>query len=167
MSSMPAAAAAPPDATVIVDFDVAVDPPLVKKFDFMNSGIVPMWRYRRDLELIEDLRVQTLRIDLFWGEPQINGWINEMVSGTPDELQFDFTEFDELSQLLKQRGVAGYWSYCYNPAATAIRQRPRHPSLRSKRLARDHVSVRPPFSRGGLASDLPCHLERARPRYFL
>ena len=73
MSSMPAAAAAPPDATVIVDFDVAVDPPLVKKFDFMNSGIVPMWRYRRDLELIEDLRVQTLRIDLFWGEPQING----------------------------------------------------------------------------------------------
>ena len=56
MSSMPAAAAAPPDATVIVDFDVAVDPPLVKKFDFMNSGIVPMWRYRRDLELIEDLR---------------------------------------------------------------------------------------------------------------
>ena len=115
MSSMPAAAAAPPDATVIVDFDVAVDPPLVKKFDFMNSGIVPMWRYRRDLELIEDLKVQTLRIDLFWGEPQINGWINEMVSGTPDELQFDFTEFDELSQLLKQRGVAGYWSYCYNP----------------------------------------------------
>ncbi len=115
MSGLPGNAAATPDSRVVADFSVAHDPPLVKKFDFMNSGIVPMRRYRRDLDLIVDLKAQTLRVDLFWGNPEINGWTNEIVSGTPDDLQFDFTEFDELSQMLKDRGLAGYWSYCYNP----------------------------------------------------
>ena len=103
------------DVNVVADFSVAVDPPLVKKFDFMNSGIVPMWRYRRDLDLIDDLKVQSLRIDLFWGEPQINGWTTEMISGSADDLQYDFAEIDELSRMLKARGIGGYWSYCYNP----------------------------------------------------
>ena len=115
MSNVPDSAADTPATRVVVDFDVALDPPLVKKFDFMNSGIVPMRRYRRDLDLIVDLKAQTLRVDLFWGNPEINGWTNEIVSGTADDLQFDFSEFDELSQMLKDRGMAGYWSWCYNP----------------------------------------------------
>ncbi len=115
MSALPDSAANAPENRVVVDFNVALDPPLVKKFDFMNSGIVPMRRYRRDLDLIVDLKAQTLRVDLFWGNPEINGWTNEIVTGTPDDLQFDFTEFDELSQMLKDRGMAGYWSWCYNP----------------------------------------------------
>ncbi len=117
MSATPAAdnASGLPEVTVVADFAAAADPPLVKKFDFMNSGIVPLWRYRRDLDLIADLRARSLRVDLFWGEPQINGWTTEMVSGTADELVFDFAEIDELSQMLKGLGMAGYWSYCYNP----------------------------------------------------
>ncbi len=103
------------DAPVIADFSLPIDPPLVKKFDFMNSGIVPMWRYRRDLDLIDDLRAQSLRVDLFWGEPEINGWTTEMISGSADDLRFHFREIDELSRMLKERGIGGYWSYCYNP----------------------------------------------------
>ena len=103
------------DAEVVADFSVALDPPLVKKFDFMNSGIVPMWRYRRDLDLIDDLKTQSLRIDLFWGEPAINGWTTEMITGSAQDLRIDFTEIDELSRMLKARGIGGYWSYCYNP----------------------------------------------------
>lgn len=101
--------------TANVDFGITIDPPLVKKFDFMNSGIVPMDRYRRDISLINNLKAQSLRIDLFWGSEQINGWKNEMVVGTAENLQYDFTEIDELSRMLKERGMAGYWSYCYNP----------------------------------------------------
>ncbi|MDD9955173.1 MAG: hypothetical protein OXP68_03030 [Anaerolineaceae bacterium] len=115
MSDLPDSAAQTPQIRVVADFGVALDPPLVKKFDFMNSGIVPMRRYRRDLDLIVDLKAQTLRVDLFLGNPEINGWTNEIVSGTADDLQFDFTELDELSQMLKDRGMAGYWSWCYNP----------------------------------------------------
>lgn len=115
MTNLPTVTASTTDAEVVADFALTVDPPLIKKFDFMNSGIVPMWRYRRDLDLIDDLRVQSLRIDLFWGNTQINGWTSEMISGSADQLQFDFREIDELSRMLKQRGIGGYWSYCYNP----------------------------------------------------
>ena len=115
MNSSPEPFASAADLPVVADFSVTLDPPLVKKFDFMNSGIVPMWRYRRDLELIDDLKTQSLRVDLFWGEPQINGWTTEMISGSADDLRFDFSEIDELSRLLKERGIGGYWSYCYNP----------------------------------------------------
>jgi len=115
MNNSPELYASAADMPVVADFAVALDPPLVKKFDFMNSGIVPMWRYRRDLDLIDDLRAQSLRVDLFWGEPQINGWTTEMISGSADDLRFDFREIDELSRMLKERGIGGYWSYCYNP----------------------------------------------------
>lgn len=115
MSVPPVTYANSADVEVVADFSVALDPPLVKKFDFMNSGIVPMWRYRRDLDLINDLKAQSLRVDLFWGEPEINGWTAEMVNGSAQDLQFDFTEIDELARMLKERGIGGYWSYCYNP----------------------------------------------------
>ena len=129
MTNLPVANASAADATVVADFGITVDPPLIKKFDFMNSGIVPMWRYRRDLDLIDDLKVQSLRIDLFWGNTQINGWTQEMVSGSPDDLQFDFREIDELSRMLKDRGIGGYWSYCYNPLPLqAGRGHASHPS---------------------------------------
>ena len=129
MTHLPVANASAADVTVVADFGITVDPPLIKKFDFMNSGIVPMWRYRRDLDLIDDLKVQSLRIDLFWGNTQINGWTQEMVSGSPDDLQFDFREIDELSRMLKDRGIGGYWSYCYNPLPLqAGRGHASHPS---------------------------------------
>ena len=129
MTNLPLANASAADVTVVADFAVTVDPPLIKKFDFMNSGIVPMWRYRRDLDLIDDLKAQSLRIDLFWGNTQINGWTREMVSGSPDDLKFDFREIDELSRMLKDRGIGGYWSYCYNPLPLqAGRGHASHPS---------------------------------------
>ena len=115
MNNSPDTFASAAEMPVVADFSATLDPPLVKKFDFMNSGIVPMWRYRRDLDLIDDLKTQSLRVDLFWGEPQINGWTTEMISGSADDLRFDFSEIDELSRMLKERGIGGYWSYCYNP----------------------------------------------------
>lgn len=112
----PAPSSTPQEEDVIdVDFSITVDPPLVKKIDFMNSGIATMERYRRDIHWLQNMGVQSLRIDLFWGNDQINGWKTEMVSGSLDNLEYDFSEIDELSKMLKERGIAGYWSYCYNP----------------------------------------------------
>jgi len=38
-----------------------------------------------------------------------------MVTGTPDNLQYNFADIDKLAGLLNKRNVLPYWSYCYIP----------------------------------------------------
>ena len=167
MNISPKTHASTADADAVADFSVAIDPALIKKFDFMNSGIVPMWRYRRDLDLIDDLKTRSLRVDLFWGEPQINGWTTEMISGSADDLQFDFEEIDDLSRMLKARGIGGYWSYCYNPLPLqAGFGHASHPSnLNAWREIMFQFARH--FKENDLAPRLSCDMERARPRHLL
>ena len=99
---------------VTADFSTSSDLPLVKKFDFMNSGLVGLSRYQRDLNKLIDTRAKAMRLDLFWGNTG-NGWAQEMVQGTADSLVYYYKEIDALSQLLKNQNMAGYWSYCYVP----------------------------------------------------
>ena len=100
--------------TINVDFLVRADPPLFKKFAMYNSGIVPMSRYRRDIDLMTEVRPESFRIDLSIGKLD-NGWINEIVTGTPENLVYDFTEIDELSMMLNDRNILPYWCWCYIP----------------------------------------------------
>ncbi len=100
--------------TALAKFDSVYGPPLFKKFDFMNSGIVGLSRYTRDLDKMQEMWAKTIRLDLFWGNTG-NGWTKEMVSGTYDSLVYYYKEIDYLSQLLKNRNMQGYWSYCYIP----------------------------------------------------
>jgi hypothetical protein len=74
-------------AWVRVEFGTPADPPLVKKFGLMNSGIVPIARHRRDLPLLEALRAESLRIDLSIGKRDA-GWTREIVDGTPSRLTY-------------------------------------------------------------------------------
>lgn len=103
-----------PQQTIEVDFGVSIDPPLVKKFGVMNSGLVPMERYRRDYPLLHDVKPESLRIDMGMGWPQA-GWTQDIVTGTPDQLRYHFAELDELANMLNGEGVLPYWSYCYVP----------------------------------------------------
>ena len=57
-----------PGAVVNVNFGVKVVPSLFKKFAMFNSGLVPMLRYRRDKGLINELKPESLRIDLSIGK---------------------------------------------------------------------------------------------------
>lgn len=99
--------------TVIADFGAAVDYPLIKnKFPVYNSGIVSLEHYRRDIHLFEEVRPESLRIDMGWGAKWIE-WEKDIVSGTLDNLQYDFSEVDELIRLLHSKNVLPYWSYCY------------------------------------------------------
>ena len=101
-------------ALITADFTVAVDPPLIRKFGVMNSGLVPIDRHRRDLHLLSKVAPDSLRIDLCWGEPR-TGWSEEPVQGTPHELRYYFSEMDELAMMLNDLDVLPYWSYCYTP----------------------------------------------------
>ncbi|MGI8484723.1 MAG: GH39 family glycosyl hydrolase, partial [Thermomicrobiales bacterium] len=102
------------EALVNADFSVAVDPPLVRKFGVMNSGLVSFDRHRRDLCLLPEIAPDSLRIDLCWGEPRA-GWSEEPVQGTSRELRYHFAEMDELAKTLNGLDVLPYWSYCYTP----------------------------------------------------
>lgn len=96
-----------------VDFTKREGVPLLKKFALFNSGIVKMAQYERDAELFDDLRVDSLRIDLFMGEDGLP--FAKLVGGTADNLTYDFDTLDELVKLLDEHGVRPYWAWSYIP----------------------------------------------------
>src|SRR5262245_56732207 len=109
----PCPAATDPMRTVAVDFGVHTDPPLVKKYGVMNSGVVPMDRSRRDFPKLSLLRADSMRIDLSIGKG--DAWAARLIDGTPNDLRYDFTLIDELSRLTSRQGVLPYWSFSYMP----------------------------------------------------
>ena len=108
-------AAAPPTVHVTVDFAAPADYPLSKsKFGVFNSGMVRPDRYARDMPLYDEVRPDSLRVDLGWGARWI-GWKTRPIAGTADHLTYDFSETDRVATLLRDHGVPAYWSYCYTP----------------------------------------------------
>jgi hypothetical protein len=87
-----------------------------------NSGYVPgeLRTYRRDAQLLDGVRPDSLRVDGGLGSPR--GIILSrppMVSGSPADPAYDFREADQLVDLLHSRGVRPYWCYSYVPGLLA------------------------------------------------
>ncbi len=103
--------------TVSADFAVPVDYPLIKsKFGVFNSCLVPLWRYRRDMHFFSEVRPDSLRIDGGLGKA-FCAWTNQFVTGTAATSRYDFTDVDQLINLLEAHTVVPYWSYDYMPDA--------------------------------------------------
>jgi len=101
--------------TITADFAVPVDDPLVKtKFAVYNSGVVPLAHYERDAALLDEVRPDSLRVDLAWGTNWA-GWKTPPVAGTAERPVYDFGEMDRIAALLNGRNVSPFWSYCYVP----------------------------------------------------
>lgn len=108
-------------ATVTANMGTPVDYPLVKtKFGVYNSCLVPLTRYNRDLNLISELRTDSLRIDGGLGGDPNCGYVNDPVSGTSSSLSYDWSEVDPFVDNLNSRGVDPYWSYSYQPAPLQV-----------------------------------------------
>lgn len=106
----------PAPVTIAADFRVPVDNPLVKtKFGVYNSGVVPLAHYERDAPLLDEVRPDSLRVDLAWGT-RWAGWKTPPVSGTAEHPVYDFAEMDRIAALLNGRNVRPFWSYCYLPS---------------------------------------------------
>lgn len=84
-----------------------------KKLALFNSGMVPLERYKRDMHLIDRLKPQSLRIDLYMGDRDME--FGALVDGTAEHPAYHFERFDALLDLLKAHDVAPYISWCYNP----------------------------------------------------
>lgn len=96
-----------------VDFSQREGVPLLKKYALFNSGIVDLPHYIRDAELFDELRVDSLRIDLFMGEQSRP--FARVVDGTADALVYDFDKLDQLVALLAEHDVRPYWAWSYIP----------------------------------------------------
>ncbi len=103
---------------VINDFSKRVEPPLHKKFSMFNSGLVPIKNYERDLDKIIALYSDSLRIDLGIGAN--NFPLKDVVSGTIDNIKYDFVKIDYLAVMLNERRVLPYFSWSYIPTPLQI-----------------------------------------------
>jgi len=102
--------------TVTANFATEVDYPLSKtKFAVYNSCIVPIAQYNRDINFINEIKPDSLRIDGALGGLTLCGIAQNVVSGMLPVLQYNFASLDQLATLLNQRNVLPYWSYSYQP----------------------------------------------------
>lgn len=106
-----------------VDFSRRSDPPLLKKIAMYNSGIPGLANYERDIDRLLALNAESLRIDLSIGKRHCLG--EHVVKGSIDHLEYDFSILDRLAEMLNERGVLPYYSWCYIPESL---QRDGHPS---------------------------------------
>lgn len=111
LPSIEAAAAEP----VTINFSDRAHVPLVKKFGYMNSGVVSQNRNLRDLDLLGYLNADSLRIDISNGKS--NGWSADPVGGAQGSgnLTYSWNQLDQLGNLLKDAGTLPYWSFSYIP----------------------------------------------------
>lgn len=100
-------------SALTINFMQRAGVPLLKKFALFNSGIVDLPSYIRDAALLDDLRVDSLRIDLFMGADGMP--FARVVDGTADQLTYDFSKLDDLVRLLARHHVRPYWAWSYIP----------------------------------------------------
>lgn len=98
---------------VTIDFSKREGVPLLKKFGLFNSGIVGLDQYTRDGHLMDGLRTDSLRVDIYMGED--GRPFARVVDGTEAALTYHFEDLDALVKLLDEHGVRPYWSWSYIP----------------------------------------------------
>lgn len=105
--------AAEQSTAITIDFSKREGVPLIKKFALFNSGMVALDQYERDAHLLDGLRTDSLRIDIFMGNE--GQPFAHVVDGTATDMTYHFEELDSLVRLLEEHGVRPYWSWCYIP----------------------------------------------------
>ena len=97
------------------DYGEMVDPPLLKKIAMYNAGCInPLSNYDRDMDYIQPLHADSLRIDLSIGKQDGTGG-QHLVTGTPDNLQYDFSQLDSIVDQINAQNVLPYMSWGYVP----------------------------------------------------
>ncbi len=103
-----------PDASLTVDFSVRSGVPLIKKFSVYNSGCTSLSHYERDIALLQELDVASLRVDLGMGGSSVMLG-HKTVTGSADHLIYDFDDIERVAKLLNEKNVLPYYSWCYLP----------------------------------------------------
>lgn len=113
------------------DYDIPVDPALLKKIDMYNAGCVrPISNYDRDALYCKQMNPNSLRMDISVGKDSGNAGMYlvsddyETYDYNPetgtfrvdkDSLKYDFSELDEVLSYFQEIDALPYVSWCYIP----------------------------------------------------
>jgi hypothetical protein len=98
---------------VTADFSIPVDYPLLKtKFNLYNTALPSTASFDRDAKLLQELNVDSIRIEHNWG---FNQTLSHTVGGTLDALTFDWTLPDRWQKDVWDQNVLFHWGYDYTP----------------------------------------------------
>lgn len=106
-----------PKVTIVADFEVHEDYPLVKdkvgvyQTPFMAVDGRPSLTSMKDFLALAGVR--DLRYEIAWGKPDTFAF--DQVQGTPDAPVVDFTQLDPFLQMLRDSGVQPLLAATYNP----------------------------------------------------
>ena len=64
---------------------------------------------------MNELNIETYRIELAWGRRFSGFGLNRMIDGTADNLIYDFGPLDHMVTELKKQNVLLHGAYCYCP----------------------------------------------------
>jgi xylan 1,4-beta-xylosidase len=101
-------------AQVKVDFAKKTGIPLFKKFQQYSAGSIPYKNFERDFDRLSEIDASSLRIDLSIGKDGISAF-PDVVSGTPENLKYNFSVLDKLASNLIERNVQPVYSWSYIP----------------------------------------------------
>lgn len=96
-----------------IRFENAVNHPLLKKFHMFNSGLAPISRYEENVDALNRIGPDSIRIDLFLGDRDQE--FGDVVNGTVEELVYNFNKLDYLAKFLISNNIRPYWCWCYIP----------------------------------------------------
>ena len=106
---------------VYVDFAVGTDNPLIKtRFNVYDPVGPTMEQFNQNVKIMNELNIETYRIELGWGRRYSGFGLNTMITGTPEQLTYDFEALDHMVAELKKQNVLLHGAYCYLAACSCI-----------------------------------------------
>jgi xylan 1,4-beta-xylosidase len=101
---------------VYVDFAIGEDNPLIKtKFNVYDPVGPTMEQFDQNVKIMNELNIETYRIELAWGRRRSGFGLNRMIDGTADLITYDFGPLDHMVTELKKQNVLLHGAYCYCP----------------------------------------------------
>ncbi len=101
------------DQYMTVDFSKRDGAPLVKKFGMFDSGLVGITRTAKDLDKIDGLRAESLRVELGMGRGDMI--FDDLITGDIGDMKYKWDDIDRFTELLNSKNVRPYLSYGYCP----------------------------------------------------
>jgi len=101
---------------VNVDFATGRDQPLLKtKFNVYDPVGPSRAQFDQNVPLIQELNLETYRIELAWGRRGSGFGLNRMIDGTIDSITYNFEPLDHMVTELAKYDVRLLGAYGYNP----------------------------------------------------
>lgn len=106
-------------SVVTADFSIQTGTPLIKtKFNVYQTPLAPMNRLRRDMPLLAELNIRSLRFESAWGKHiDFNA---PSISGTYPDFKYNYEDYDRFLKGVVAQNVNPLLTVGYNPAPLNI-----------------------------------------------